>query len=114
LIALPLLTQPTVWTTILPFIPFMVGHGVHNPCGQSGAVAPFPTMAGAASALNGFIIMAVAFAVGTWIGLSSIDSVYPLTTGIGFWSVCVALAAQFLVGRYGEVGTNKPHTQKPA
>ena len=30
---------------------FNVGHGINQPCGQSGAVAPFPRVAGAASAL---------------------------------------------------------------
>jgi MFS transporter, DHA1 family, multidrug resistance protein len=103
--ALSLLTEPTVWTTILPFLPFMVAHGIHNPCGQSGAVSQFPKMAGAASALNGFMTMALAFGVGTWMGMHAIDSVYPLTLGVWFWSVCLALAAWVLVGRYGQVAT---------
>ena len=50
------------WAIMLPFYLFMLAHGVHQPCGQSGAVGPFPQAAGAASALNGFLMMVVAFA----------------------------------------------------
>src|SRR5207248_490446 len=44
----------SLWALLLPFLVFMLGHGVHQPCGQSGAIGPFPQAAGAASALNGF------------------------------------------------------------
>ena len=53
---------------MLPFYLFMLAHGVHQPCGQSGAVGPFPQAAGAASALNGFLMMLAAFAMGGWLG----------------------------------------------
>ena len=43
------------WALTLPFYLFMVAHGIHQPCGQSGAVGPFPKAAGVASALNGFM-----------------------------------------------------------
>ena len=49
------------WAIMLPMLVFMLGHGVHQPCSQSGAVGPFPQAAGAASALNGFLSMLVAF-----------------------------------------------------
>ena len=38
------------WAILLPFYLFMLAHGVHQPCSQSGAVGPFPYAAGAASA----------------------------------------------------------------
>ena len=44
----------SVWAVVLPLGLFMVGHGIHQPCGQSGAVKPFPKSAGAASAMNVF------------------------------------------------------------
>ena len=44
-----------------PFYIFILGHGIHQPCGQSGSVGPFPQAAGAASALGGFLMMLVAF-----------------------------------------------------
>ncbi|HRA13876.1 MAG TPA: multidrug effflux MFS transporter, partial [Giesbergeria sp.] len=52
------------WALLLPFYLFMLGHGIHQPCGQTGAVGPFPQAAGVASALNGFMMMLAAFAIG--------------------------------------------------
>ena len=90
------------WAIMLPFYLFMLAHGVHQPCGQSGAVAPFPQAAGAASALNGFLMMVAAFAVGGWIGTRLDGTVFPLTNGVWFWSVCIATVSWTLVRRYGE------------
>ena len=91
-----------VWAVMLPFFIFMVGHGVHQPCGQSGAVGPFPQAAGAASALNGFLMMVVAFAMGGWLGTRMDGSVLPLTNGVWFWSIFIALTAWTLVRKYGD------------
>lgn len=105
---LPLLGVQSLWAVMGPFYLFMMGHGVHQPCGQSGAVSPFPQSAGAASALAGFIMMVVAFAVGGWLGLSLSDpalgagTVRPLTDGIWFWSAVIATIAWTLVRRHGE------------
>eukprot|EP01034_Spumella_vulgaris_P019931 gene19931-25505_t len=57
------------WALTLPFYLFMLAHGIHQPCGQSGAVGPFPKAAGVASALNGFMMMLAAFAIGGWLGM---------------------------------------------
>jgi MFS transporter, DHA1 family, multidrug resistance protein len=89
------------WAILGPFMIYMVGHGVHQPCGNSGAVGPFPQAAGAASAMNGFFMMLAAFAVGGWIGPRLDGTVFTLTNGVWFWSVCVALAAWTLVRRHG-------------
>jgi MFS transporter, DHA1 family, multidrug resistance protein len=91
-----------VWATIVPFYLFMLAHGVHQPCGQSGSVGPFPNAAGAASALNGFFMMLAAFAVGGWLGLRLDGTVLPLTNGIWFWSTCIAVIAWTLVPRWGD------------
>ena len=91
-----------IWAIMLPFYLFVFAHGVHQPCSQSGAVSPFPYAAGTASALNGFAMMAVAFAMGAWLGTHMDGSVLPLTNGIWFWSIGIALSAWLLVGRYGE------------
>jgi DHA1 family bicyclomycin/chloramphenicol resistance-like MFS transporter len=80
----------------------MLGHGIHQPCSQSGAVGPFPKAAGAASALNGFLSMIAAFAVGQWLGTHMDGSVFPLTNGIWFWGTLVALTAWTLVQRHGK------------
>ncbi len=91
------------WAIMLPYYLFMLGHGVHQPCGQSGAVGPFPRAAGAASALNGFLMMIAAFVMGGWIGTRLDDgSVFALTNGVWFWSVCIAALAWTVVQRYGE------------
>jgi DHA1 family bicyclomycin/chloramphenicol resistance-like MFS transporter len=86
-----------VWAIMLPYYLFMLGHGVHQPCGQSGAVGPFPQAAGAASALNGFLMMLVAFGMGGWLGTHMDGTVRPLTHGIWFWSVLIATAAWTVV-----------------
>jgi DHA1 family bicyclomycin/chloramphenicol resistance-like MFS transporter len=90
------------WAIMLPYYLFMLAHGVHQPCGQSGAVGPFPQAAGAASALNGFLMMIAAFGVGGWIGTRLDGTVFALTNGIWFWSVCIAAVAWTLVQRYGD------------
>ena len=92
------------WAIMLPFYLFMLGHGVHQPCSQSGAVGPFPQAAGAASALNGFVMMLAAFAMGAWLGTHMDGTVFPLAYGMWFWSVLVALCAWTLVQKYGEPG----------
>lgn len=108
---LPLLGVQNLWSVLLPFYLFMLAHGVHQPCGQSGAVAPFPQAAGAASALAGFIMMVVAFGIGGWLGLALADpalgagTVRPLTDSVWFWCVVISTTAWTLVQRHGE-----PHT----
>ena len=90
------------WAIMLPQYLFMLGHGVHQPCSHSGAVGPFPQAAGAASALNGFLMMVAAFAVGSWLGQHMDGTVFPLVYGVWFWSVLTALAAWTLVQKYGK------------
>jgi len=92
------------WAIMLPQYLFMLGHGVHQPCSQSGAVGPFPQAAGAASALNGFFMMLAAFVVGNWLGTHMDGTVFPLVYGVWFWSVLIALAAWTLVQNQGRPG----------
>lgn len=102
---LALMGVQSVAAIMVPFYLFMMAHGVHQPCGQSGCVGPFPQAAGAASALSGFLMMVVAFAMGGWLGLSLAEqpgSVRPLTNGLWFWSVVIAATAWTLVQKHGE------------
>jgi DHA1 family bicyclomycin/chloramphenicol resistance-like MFS transporter len=85
-----------------PFYLFMLAHGVHQPCGQSGAVGPFPQAAGAASALNGFLMMVVAFAMGGWVGAHLDGTALVLTNGVWACSAGIAAVAWTLVQRYGD------------
>ncbi|MGF1608398.1 MAG: multidrug effflux MFS transporter [Kiloniellales bacterium] len=53
---------------LAPFFLFLVGCGLMLPNALAGAMGPFPTMAGAASALLGFIQMVVAAGIGVAVG----------------------------------------------
>ncbi len=92
------------WALLLPFYLFMLAHGIHQPCGQSGAVGPFPQAAGVASALNGFMMMLAAFGIGAWLGLRLDGTVWPLVNGIWFWSVVLAVISWTLVQKFGDPG----------
>jgi MFS transporter, DHA1 family, multidrug resistance protein len=92
----------SLWAIAMPMWLFMLGHGVHQACSQSGAVGPFPHAAGAASALNGFLMMVAAFAMGAWLGRYMDGTVLPMALGIWFWSAVIALVAWTLVQKHGE------------
>jgi MFS transporter, DHA1 family, multidrug resistance protein len=92
------------WAIMLPFYLFMLGHGVHQPCSQSAAISPFPLAAGAASALNGFLMMVIAFVIGGWLGGHMDGTVRPLAYGVWFWSVLIALIAWTVVQKHGQTG----------
>jgi DHA1 family bicyclomycin/chloramphenicol resistance-like MFS transporter len=91
-----------VWAIVLPQYLYAIGHGVHQPCGQAGAVGPFPEKAGTAASLSGFAMTVTALAVGVWLGRHLDGTVYPLTLGIGACSAVVGLVAWTLVQRDGE------------
>lgn len=90
------------WAYALPFWLFQMAHGIHMPCSQSGSVGPFPHAAGTAAALNGFVMMLVAFGIGHWLGQRMDGTVLPLALGVWFWSLCVAVAAWTLVQKFGD------------
>jgi len=94
------------WAIALPFYVLAIGHGIHQPCGQSGAVGPFPHAAGAASAMNGCLMMVAAFATGVWLSthpeLQSHGNALPLIKSVMFWSLCVTLIAWTAVQKYGK------------
>jgi len=78
------------------------GHGIHQPCGQAGAVGAFPHAAGLASALAGFMLAVVAFGVGVWLGQALDGTLRPLGLGLGFWAIVTSTVAWTLVQRDGE------------
>lgn len=53
---------------LVPMVVYMAGMGVVMPSAMAAAITPFPHMAGAASALMGFIQMSIAASVGYWVG----------------------------------------------
>lgn len=95
----------TIWSVLGPMVVFAAGVGLVMPNSMAGAIGPFPTMAGAASALLGFIQMTIAAAIGIGVGVGATfdGSARPMAitvaiTGIG------GLAAYWLLVRGGEAG----------
>ena len=95
-----------VWAMFPGLWLYGMGHGIHQPCGQTGVVAAFPTRAGAASALSGFILACTAFVVGAalawwtaqpgWSG-----TIHPMTLGMGIGGLITARVALHRVQRDG-------------
>ncbi|MGC4077647.1 MAG: Bcr/CflA family efflux MFS transporter [Rubrivivax sp.] len=92
----------SVWAYLLAQGLFCFGHGVHQPCGQAGAVGPFPRGAGAASALAGFVLAFTAFCIGRWLGLVLGADVRPYALTVAFCAVATTLVAWTLVRRLPE------------
>jgi len=99
--ALSLAGVYSVWAIIVPQWLYAVGHGIHQPCGQAGAVGPFPEKAGTAASVSGFLMMLTASGVGLWLGRSLNGTVFPVTLGVGVFGVLVTLVAWTLVQRHG-------------
>ncbi len=113
LVALSAAGVQTVWAILLPQYLYAIGHGIHQPCGQAGAVGPFPEMAGTAASLSGFAMTVTALAAGLWLGLTLGGSAMPMTFAIGSFSVAVALVAWTLVQRHGEPARSAPLVTLP-
>jgi MFS transporter, DHA1 family, multidrug resistance protein len=92
--------QGALWWLLAAQGMYSFGHGMHQPCGQAGAVGPFPHAAGAASALAGFVLALVAFTIGLWLGQALDGTVRPLGYGLAFWAVATAAVAWTLVRRH--------------
>ncbi|WP_396434985.1 multidrug effflux MFS transporter [Limnohabitans sp.] len=97
-----------------PIYLYMLGHGVHQSCGQSGAVAPFPERAGTASALNGFLMMLGAFFMGSWLGTQMHEPVLALAHGLLLCSVFIAVVAWTVVQRHGRAAPQVPQVTQGA
>jgi MFS transporter, DHA1 family, multidrug resistance protein len=95
-----------LWALVIPQLVFMVGHGFHQPAGQSGSAAAFPQAAGAASAMAGFLMMLAAFGMGAWLGQAMDGTVRPMLLGIAFWGLLIVIVAWGLVQRYGKLSTH--------
>jgi len=89
-----------VAAVLVPAVGYFFGHGIVFPCAQSGATASFAERAGAAAGLFGALVMAVAVAIGTWIGASYDGTPVPLMATLAC-TACVTLAsARFGVLRH--------------
>ncbi len=81
---------------ILPHMIYMAGVGIVLPQAIAGALAPFPTMAGTASALLGFVQMGLAALIGILVGEFHDGS--PLSMALS-----IALMGLLTLGCYGVI-----------
>jgi MFS transporter, DHA1 family, multidrug resistance protein len=96
------LDAPPLAAVLLAHSLYAFGHGILQPCGQAGAVGPFPQMAGVASALAGCVLALVAFFVGLWLGTALDGTLRPLGFGLAAAACVTATVAWTLVRRHGE------------
>ena len=89
----------SVWSVLAPLLPYMIGVGMTMPAAQAGAIGPFPRSAGAASALLGFVQMAVAAGVGAVLGLIGSPSPLPMTLMIAAMSLLQMLCYGWFIWR---------------
>ena len=96
--ALAIAEVHSVWAVLLPMFGCMVATGLVMPNATGAALAPYPKMAGSASALMGFVQMALAAAVGIAVGHAYDGTAIPMTGAIALcgWAV---LASYFFFVR---------------
>jgi MFS transporter, DHA1 family, multidrug resistance protein len=99
ILAAGLLQWHSVWALLLPQWLYLFGHGLLHPCGQAGAVGPFPLAAGAASALSGCVLAAVAFLIGLGLGAGLDGSLRPYAVAVAAGSAATSTVAWTLVRR---------------
>ncbi len=76
----------TLAVVIVPMCLVTAAHGFIQPCCQIGAIDPFPRNAGAATALTGFVMLAVASVVGWLVGALHDGTTRPLA-----WAVLASM-----------------------
>jgi MFS transporter, DHA1 family, multidrug resistance protein len=96
------MAAPPLPAVLLVHSLYVFGHGLHQPCGQAGAVGPFPQMAGVASALAGCVLALVAFAAGSLLGAAMDDTLRALGIGMAAAACVTATIAWTLVRCHGE------------
>ncbi|HEX5355927.1 MAG TPA: multidrug effflux MFS transporter [Aquabacterium sp.] len=99
------------WSLLPGMWLYAFAHGIHQPCGQTGVVSAFPTQAGAASALSGFVLSSIAFMIGAfmswWTSLPAwAGTIHPMTLGMGIGG---ALTAWVALGRVQRDGHHVAH-----
>ena len=63
-LSLALLWPGAAWPLLAGHAVYVLGHGIHQPCGQAGAVQDLPALAGRAVSWSGFLMMLCAFCAG--------------------------------------------------
>ncbi|GAB2454269.1 Bcr/CflA family multidrug efflux MFS transporter [Comamonas humi] len=84
------LAPASAWPLIAGHAVYMLGHGIHNPCGQAGAVSELPALAGRAVSWSGFAMMIAAFALGQ-------TAAHFMDPGRGAWPMVLPMAVAALL-----------------
>lgn len=96
-------TPHSMWPLLLGHWVFTAGHGIHQPCGQAGAVGDFAHLAGRAVAWSGFVMMVVAFGVGQtvarYMDSSHSHAAWPLIVPMGLSGLGLVLIAHVCLPR---------------
>ncbi len=86
-------------SVVLPMMVFMVGVGFVMPNSMAGAIGPFPKMAGAASALMGFIQMSCGALAGGLVGFFHDGTHLPMVTAIAVMGILTFLTYVLVIRR---------------
>ncbi len=108
LLIIGLVQVESVWPLLAALWLLAFGHGVHQPCGQTGAVGPFPHMAGTASALAGFVLAMTAFLIGLALGLAFDGSIRFMAWSAALGGMATVAVALTAVQRFGAARTPRP------
>lgn len=84
------LAPASAWPLIAGHVVYMLGHGIHQPCGQAGAVSELPALAGRAVSWSGFAMMIAAFALGQ-------TAAHFMGPGRGAWPMVLPMVVVALV-----------------
>lgn len=98
------LAGPSLATVAGPLILYMVGFAVVQPNAQAGAIAPFPAMAGRASALLGCLQWSIAAAAGLLLGSLLDEEGLAMAVGIALCGTAAAAAVGLLPREQGSGG----------
>lgn len=96
-----------------PMMLFTAGMGIVLPTATAGAMAPFPRIAGAASALLGFVQMLIAAAASGAVGLFPPTSQLPMAALIAATAMAGFVAFRGLVGPSRPAGPECPADVRP-
>jgi DHA1 family bicyclomycin/chloramphenicol resistance-like MFS transporter len=93
----------SAWPLLLGHAIYCIGHGIHQPCGQAGAVGDLPHLAGRAVSWSGFAMMAVAFIVGqiaaSFVNPQFSNGAWPMVVPMALAGVVLVLIAHVWLPR---------------
>ena len=91
------------WPLLVGHAVYVMGHGIHQPCGQAGAVGDLPHLAGRAVSWSGFGMMLVAFVIGqiaaTFVDPAFSNGALPMVVPMALAGVALFLIAFFWLPR---------------